>query len=59
MLMGSVFAPLSLTVRVLALGMGGAYMLWSALAGTCLGYRLMGVSTCPIDKRLGDPRNAT
>ena len=42
----SVFAPLPLLVRVLALGVGGAYMIGTALAGACLGYKMMGISTC-------------
>jgi hypothetical protein len=51
MLGGSVFAPLPALVRVLALGVGGAYLLETALTGTCLGYRLMGISTCPTDTK--------
>ncbi len=51
MLVCSVFAPLPLAVRVLALGIGGSYMLGTALAGSCLGYKLMGFSTCPIEQK--------
>ncbi len=51
MLAGALLAPLPLLARVLALGGGGAYLLGSALVGTCLGYRLMGISTCPVEKR--------
>lgn len=51
MLGGAFLAPLPLLARVLALGGGGAYMLGSALVGTCLGYRLIGISTCPIAKK--------
>jgi len=51
MLVGSVMAPLPWAVRVAALGGMGAYMLFTALAGTCLGYRLIGRSTCPIESR--------
>ena len=51
MLICGVFAPLPLLVRVLALGLGGTYMLGTALAGSCLGYRLMGYSTCPIAQK--------
>ncbi|WP_163995103.1 YgaP family membrane protein [Pyxidicoccus caerfyrddinensis] len=29
----------------------GLYFLGTALAGTCLGYRLMGRSTCPVSSR--------
>lgn len=49
MLTCSVFAPLPLLIRLLALGGGGAYMLGTALVGSCLGYRMMGISTCPVD----------
>lgn len=48
MLVCSVMAPFSLTIRALALGAPGVYMLFTALAGTCFGYRLMGRSTCPV-----------
>ena len=51
MLAGVFLAPLPLLVRVLALGGGAAYLLGSALVGTCLGYRLIGVSTCPVGKK--------
>jgi hypothetical protein len=47
MLTCAVVAPLPLLVRVLALGACGLYLLFSALAGTCIGYRLLGRSTCP------------
>lgn len=53
MVAGSVLAPLPLLVRVLALGGGGAYMIVTALVGTCLGYRLMGISTCPSGAKKG------
>ncbi len=48
MLVSAVVAPVSLAVRVGLLGGMGAYMLITALAGTCLGYRMMGRSTCPL-----------
>ncbi len=48
MLAGSVLAPLPLLVRIFALGIGGAYMLGTAVAGSCLGYRMIGISTCPL-----------
>jgi hypothetical protein len=50
MLTCGVFAPLPLVARVLALGGGGAYMLATALFGSCLGYRMMGISTCPVER---------
>ena len=39
-------APLSLGVRLAAFALPGVYMLFTSLAGTCFGYRLMGRSTC-------------
>lgn len=47
----AIFAPWPLWVRVFALGGTGVYLGFTALAGTCLGYRLMGRSTCPVDAR--------
>ncbi len=49
MLTSAVMAPLPLVVRVVAFGAMGVYMMFTALAGTCLGYRMMGRSTCPIE----------
>ena len=40
------FAPWPLLARA-ALALNGVYLLFTALAGTCLGYRLIGRSTCP------------
>lgn len=44
----AVLAPLPLALRVPLFGVLGSYMLFTSLAGTCFGYRLMGRSTCPI-----------
>ncbi|MCP3097814.1 DUF2892 domain-containing protein [Myxococcus sp. K15C18031901] len=41
--------PLPLPVRLGTFGVLGGYMLFSALAGTCFGYALMGRSTCPLE----------
>lgn len=43
-------APLETMMRI-GLGATGAYLLFSAIGGTCLGYRVMGVSTCPAQSR--------
>lgn len=43
-------APLPLLVRVLAFGGMSAYLLFTALAGTCFGYMLIGRSTCRIER---------
>ena len=32
-----------------ALAGTGGYLLFTAVAGSCLGYRLMGRSTCPLE----------
>jgi hypothetical protein len=50
MLVGSAFAPLPLLARLLVLGGGGVYMLATALFGSCLGYRMLGISTCRADR---------
>jgi Protein of unknown function (DUF2892) len=42
-----VMAPLPLVVRATAFGGMGTYMAITALVGTCLGYRMIGKSTCP------------
>ena len=46
----AVMAPLPIAVRVAALALPAVYMAFTALRGTCLGYRMMGVSTCPVPK---------
>ena len=51
MIVGSIFAPLPILVRVLVLGGGGLYMLETALVGTCFGYKMLGISTCPADPK--------
>jgi len=43
-------APLPLLMRLLAFG-GGIYLLATALSGTCLGYKMLGLSSCPVDRR--------
>jgi hypothetical protein len=42
-------APLAVEVRAPVFGLLGAYLLYTAVAGSCLGYRLMGRSTCPAE----------
>lgn len=49
MLTCSVIAPLPFLLRVLALGGSGAYLLFSALAGSCVGYHLIGKSSCAVE----------
>lgn len=43
----SFLAPLSLGTRLAAFAIPAVYLLFTALKGTCLGYRLMGRSSCP------------
>jgi hypothetical protein len=47
----AVMAPLPLLVRLAVFGAAGGYLLFSALAGTCFGYALMGKSTCRLEPR--------
>lgn len=51
LLICSVFFPLPLAVRVPAFGLMAAYLLFTVLAGTCLGYALIGKSTCSVPVR--------
>jgi hypothetical protein len=46
MLVCSAIAPFSILVRVLLLALPGLYLLGTVLFGRCLGYRLLGWSTC-------------
>jgi hypothetical protein len=50
MFMCAMMAPLSLGVRLAAFSLPAMYLLFTALAGTCLGYSLMGKSTCPAPR---------
>lgn len=51
MLIASFIAPVPMMAAV-GLALTGVYMIGTSLVGTCLGYKLIGVSTCPI-KQLG------
>ena len=42
----AVIAPVPLLAQI-GLGIAALYMLGTAVAGTCLGYKMMGKSTCP------------
>jgi hypothetical protein len=44
----ALFAPYPPLVRSLVFGISSCYLLFTALAGTCLGYKLIGKSTCPV-----------
>ncbi len=48
MIGGAFLAPVPMAVRV-GMGMIGVYVLFTALAGTCLGYVLWGLSTCRVE----------
>jgi len=47
----SIFSPLPLLVRVPAFGLMAAYLVYTVLSGTCLGYALLGRSTCTAPGR--------
>jgi hypothetical protein len=49
--MCAVNGPFSLPIRLLAFGGASLYLLVTALAGSCVGYRLLGKSTCPSRER--------
>ena len=49
MLTCSVMAPLSAAVRLGVFATIGGYLLLTAIVGSCLGYRLMGRSTCALE----------
>lgn len=51
LLICSVAAPLPPLIRATAFGSMAAYLLFTVLAGTCLGYKLIGKSTCPTPVR--------
>jgi hypothetical protein len=51
MLVCSVMAPLPLLARMAAFALPAVYLLFTAVRGTCLGYALMGRSTCPIEEQ--------
>ena len=44
----ALLSPFSLPLRIAALALPGVYLLGTALLGTCLGYKLMGRSSCGI-----------
>jgi hypothetical protein len=46
----AMMAPLSLGVRLAAFSLPAVYLLFTALAGTCVGYSVMGKSTCPAPR---------
>jgi hypothetical protein len=47
----AVLAPLPLGLRSFGFGGSALYLLFSALVGTCFGYRLMGLSSCPLERK--------
>jgi Protein of unknown function (DUF2892) len=47
-LAGALLTRFPVAVRVLVFGVTGAYLLMTALSGRCLGYGVMGRSTCPF-----------
>jgi hypothetical protein len=51
MLACAVAAPLPVGLRLAAFAAPALYLLFTAVSSTCLGYRLMGRSTCPVPRR--------
>lgn len=51
LLAAAVLAPLPLLLRVPLFGGLGLYLLATSATARCLGYRLMGRSTCPVDAK--------
>lgn len=47
----AIWAPLPFWLRIAGLGFNALYLGYTALSGTCVGYRLMGRSTCPVEQR--------
>jgi hypothetical protein len=43
----SFLAPLPLAARMAVFGTMGVYLLMTAVVGSCVGYALMGKSSCP------------
>jgi hypothetical protein len=50
MVLAGLLAPVPMAARGMLVGMG-VYLLATAATATCLGYRLMGKSTCPVHHR--------
>ncbi|MGK3987690.1 DUF2892 domain-containing protein [Sorangium sp. So ce136] len=50
LLIGAWASPLPLAARLVVLGLSGVYVMFTALSGTCLGYALIGRSTCPLPR---------
>ena len=50
LLIASFIASVPLTAAA-GFALTGVYMIGTSLVGTCLGYKLIGVSTCPIKQR--------
>jgi Protein of unknown function (DUF2892) len=47
----AIYSPLPPLVRVPVFGLLAAYLLYTALSGSCLGYALLGKSSCPTQAR--------
>lgn len=55
LLVAALAAPVPLAARV-ALVTAGLYAAVTVVVGRCAGYTLLGLSTCPLDRRSGDHR---
>lgn len=50
MIVAALVAPWELWLRI-GVGATGAYVLLTAIVGACVGYRLVGLSTCPMEAK--------
>ena len=50
MIVVALVAPWEVWMRI-GVGATGAYVMLTAFVGTCVGYRLMGLSTCPLESK--------
>jgi hypothetical protein len=48
---GAVLAPWPTWIRVVGFGVNALYLAYTAVGGTCFGYRLLGRSTCALESR--------
>jgi hypothetical protein len=56
MLVCAMTAPVPLAVRI-GLVAAGVYVTITVVAGRCVGYSLLGLSTCPLDRAPDDRRS--
>jgi hypothetical protein len=52
----SFMAPFPVVTRLIAFALPALYMAFTVLRGTCLGYLMMGKSTCPVASARKQPQ---